>query len=260
LYYLLDTNIVSYLMEQRPAVVAKVGEAGGPDLLFILTISLAEKANGAYNGNAGSLPTVFFDRHHYQPLLKDRGEEVKVSPSGLEESEERFVAALRYYCVSKNGGPPSGAKLFLLRNLTRSKGVGFFATSGFYPDFILWVKNADGSQKVVFVEPQGMRNDDPPPKNPKVDLYLALRDLSDRIEERDGPKEVFLASYIVSATPFHELTNKWGGWTRERFARRHVLFEDDLSDKIPALLEARDELERRISTSYPPPWPPVSFH
>ena len=253
MYYLLDTNIVSYLMEQRPAVVAKVGEAGGPDLLSISTISLAEKANGAYNGNAGSLPTVFFDRHHYQPLFKDRGEEVRVSPSGLEESEERFVAALRDYCASKNGGPPPGTKLFLLRNLTRSKGVGFFATSGFYPDFILWVKSADGSQKVVFVEPHGMRNDDPPPKNPKVDLYLALRDLSDRIEERDGLKGVFLASYIVSATPFHELTNKWGGWTRERFAKRHVLFEDDLRDKIPALLEPRDELERRISTSYPAP-------
>lgn len=216
--------------------------------------ALAEKANGAHDGDAGNLPNVFFDRHLYQPLLKDRGEEVKVSPPGLEESEERFVAALRDYCAGKNGGPPPGTKLFLLRNLTRSKGVGFFATGGFYPDFILWVKGADGSQKVVFVEPHGMRNDDPPPNNLKVDLYLALRNLSDRIEERDGPEGVFLDSYIVSATPFHELSKKWGeGWTRERFARRHVLFEDDLDDRIPALLEPRDELERRISASYPPP-------
>src|SRR5829696_7548229 len=191
-------------MEQRPAVVAKVGEAGGPDLLSISTISLAEKANGAYNGNAGSLPTVFFDRHHYQRLLKDRGEEVRVSPSGLEESEERFVAALRYYCASKNGGPPSGAKLFLLRNLTRSKGVGFFATSGFYPDFILWVKDGD-HQRVVFVEPHGMRNDDAPPYNHKVELYKELKELSDRISQREGRKGVRLDAYIVSATPFYEL-------------------------------------------------------
>ncbi len=216
--------------------------------------ALAKKANDVHDSDAGNLPNVFFDRHLYQPLLKDRGEEIKVSPSGLEESEEKFVSALRDYRAGRNGGPPPGANLFLLRNLTRSKGVGFFDTNGFYPDFILWVKYADGSQKIVFVEPHGMRNDDPPPNNGKVDLYLALRDLSDRIEERDGPEGVFLDSYIVSATPFHELSKKWGeGWTRERFARKHVLFEDDLDARIPILLEPRDELERLISTSYPLP-------
>jgi predicted nucleic acid-binding protein len=46
LNYLLDTNIASYLMERRPAVVAKVGEAGGPGLLSISTISLAELTYG----------------------------------------------------------------------------------------------------------------------------------------------------------------------------------------------------------------------
>ena len=215
--------------------------------------TLASKVNGARDGSAGSLPNIRFDRHLYQPLLKDRGEEVKVSPPGLNESEEKFISALRSYCRSRNGGADSGRKLFLLRNLTRSKGVGFFNTAGFYPDFILWVKEVDGSQKVVFVEPHGMRNDDPPPYNEKVDLHLALRDLSDRIARRGG-QQVFLDSYIVSATPFHELSKRWGeGWTRERFAKKHVLFEDDLDAGISALVEPRDELERRISTSYPFP-------
>ncbi len=214
--------------------------------------TLASKANGARDGDAGSLPNIRFDRHLYQPLLKDRGEEVKVSPPGLNESEEKFISALRSYCQGQNGGAGSGRELFLLRNLTRSKGVGFFNTAGFYPDFILWVKYADGSQKVVFVEPHGMRNDNPTPNNEKVDLYLFLRDLSNRIARRGGQEEVFLDSYIVSATPYHELSKRWGeGWTRERFAKKHVLFEDDLEAGIPALLEPRDELERTISTSYP---------
>ena len=216
--------------------------------------TLASRANGAHDGEAGSLPNIRFDRHLYQPLLKDRGDEIKVSPPGLEESEERFVSALERYYRGGNGVPLPDKKLFLLRNLTRSKGVGFFNTAGFYPDFILWVKEADGSQKVVFVEPHGMRNDDPPPNNEKVELYLALRDLSDRMEERDGPGGVFLDSYVVSATPYEELNRKWGGgWTRERFARKHVIFEDDLESRIPAMLEPRDEVERRISTSYPAP-------
>ena len=216
--------------------------------------ALASRANGAHDGEAGSLPNIRFDRHLYQPLLKERGDEIKVSPPGLEESEEKFISALERYCRGENGDPTPGRKLFLLRNLTRNKGVGFFNTAGFYPDFILWAKEADGSQKVVFVEPHGMRNDDPPPNNEKVDLYLALRDLSDRIGERDGPGGVSLDSYVVSATPYEELSKKWGeGWTRDRFPRKHVLFEDELEARIPALLEPRDELERRILIAYPAP-------
>ncbi len=206
---------------------------------------------GRMDGDAGDLPHVFFDRHLYQPLLKDRGDEVKVSPSGLEPSEQEFVEALERYL---NGtGTRRDEKVFLLRNLSRGKGVGFFDAAGFYPDFILWVKYTDGSQKAVFVEPHGMRNDNPPPKNDKVELYLALRDLSDRLAGKDG-REVFLDSYIVSATPYGELNDKWGGgWMRDDFARKHVLFEDELDARIPALLAPRDDLERRISTSYPHP-------
>lgn len=201
------------------------------------------------DGDAGGLPHIFFDRHLYQPLLKDRGDEVKVSPSGLEPSEEKFVAALKRHL----NGTGDHDKVFLLRNLSLGKGVGFFNTAGFYPDFILWVKHADGSQKVVFVEPHGMRNDDPPPHNDKVELYRTLRDLSDRLAGGEGG-EISLDSYIVSATPYNELNKKWGGgWTRDHFARKHVLFEEDLDTRMPDVLAPRDELERRISSSYPHP-------
>jgi hypothetical protein len=46
--------------------------------------------------------------------------------------------------------------------------VSFYDTSDFYPDFILWVKDGD-RQRVVFVEPHGMRNDDAPPYSDKVE-------------------------------------------------------------------------------------------
>jgi hypothetical protein len=214
---------------------------------------LLQTADAVYRTEAQGtpLPRLVFDRHLYQPLVLEGDDRLKTTPVGLNDSERNFVNTLRAYC--REGADLSGKKLFLLRNLSRGKGIGFFKTAGFYPDFILWVKYAGGSQKVVFVEPHGMRNDDPPPNNDKVDLYLALKDLSDHITPKDG-QEVFLDSYVISATPYEELSKKWGeGWTRERFAKKHVLFEDDMDAGIAALLAPRDKLERRISTSYPYP-------
>ena len=197
------------------------------------------------------LPRLVFDRHLYQPLVLEGDDRLKTTPAGLNDSERNFVNTLRAYC--RNGADLSGKELFLLRNLSRGKGIGFFKTAGFYPDFILWVKHAGGSQKVVFVEPHGMRNDNAPDYNDKVNLYLDLRDLSDRIPRTDG-REVFLDSFIFSATPYEELSKKWGkGWTRERFAKKHVLFEDNLEERMPDLLAPRDALERRVSDDYPPP-------
>ena len=107
-----------------------------------------------YDGK-GVLRGVHFDRHLYEPLLiEPQRSDVKVSPPALQESERLFVDHLKSYCkgAEKIG---NGTELFLLRNLTRGKGVGFFETNWFYPDFILWIKRADG-QRIVFVEPHGM--------------------------------------------------------------------------------------------------------
>jgi predicted nucleic acid-binding protein len=44
--YLLDTNTVSYMMQRRPAIVAKVAEAGGVNNLAITAITVAELRYG----------------------------------------------------------------------------------------------------------------------------------------------------------------------------------------------------------------------
>ena len=60
-------------------------------------------------------------------------------PPPLEESEERFVSDLRAYWEAEKDKSLAGKEIFLLRNLSRGKGVGFFEESNFYPDFILWI-------------------------------------------------------------------------------------------------------------------------
>lgn len=89
-----------------------------------------------------------------------------------------------------------------------------------------------------------MRNDDPPPYNEKVVLYERLKELSERIEQRTGVEGIRLDSYIVSATPYSDLKKRWAGvWsheaTREDFADKHVLFEDDLDARIRLLVEEK---------------------
>ena len=44
--YLLDTNTVSYVLQRRPAIVAKVAEAGGVNNLAITPITVAELRYG----------------------------------------------------------------------------------------------------------------------------------------------------------------------------------------------------------------------
>jgi len=182
---------------------------------------LVEDCNELYETDKGELPRIHFDRHLYQPLLiEDDG--VTSTPPGLQPSERQFVADLREYCASE----PAGVELFLLRNLTRGKGVGFFESDGFYPDFILWVKSGN-RQRIVFVEPHGMLNDPIYEHNERARLHERLPALAREIAERSGNSDVELDSFIVSTTKYDDLRKRYpGNWTKEAFTAKHILFQE----------------------------------
>ena len=166
------------------------------------------------------------ERHLYQPLLvQDDG--VSSSPPGLQESERQFVADLRNYCESEPNALPDGVELFLLRNLTRGKGVGFFNNSGFYQDFILWVKGKD-SQRIVFIEPHGMMHAKAYKDDDKATLHERLPELNQEIANRSGNLNVQLDSFIVSTTKYEDLRTHYDDrtWTKDRFAAKHILFQE----------------------------------
>ena len=177
-----------------------------------------------------ALPGIHFDRHLYQPLLIEV-DGVTSSPPGLRESERTFVADLSAYCANAPTDFMSSTELFLLRNLSRGKGVGFFDNVGFYPDFILWIKTKD-EQRIVFIEPHGMLHQKAYKHDEKAQLHKRLPELAQKIADRSGNPNVRLDSFIISATRYEDLWKYYdnGKWTREDFAAKHILFQESDSE------------------------------
>ncbi len=188
-----------------------------------------------YEEESGQPPRIHFDRHLYQPLLVERpggvGPEITSSPLGLNEGETRFVKDLRDYWIERSAvGQDDGREIFLLRNLSRH-GVGFFASCGFYPDFILWI-NRNGEQRIVFIEPHGMVHARAYIHDEKARLHERLPDVAKKMAKPQGVARVTLDSFIVSRTAFDTLRPRYddGKWTRQRFAEKHILFQERRGD------------------------------
>ena len=203
---------------------------------------LIAEATSIYNEEVGPLPNIYFDRHLFQPLLLDK-EKVESSPKGLNDSEIAFVKALRD-CCSKRGEDKEidgkvNTEIFLLRNESK-KGVGFYYTAGFYPDFILWVKKGE-EQRIVFIEPHGMGREDAPETNDKIRLYRRLHELSGKLGKDSRWNHVSLDSYIVSPTSYNEMADKWSGnWKPEDFFAEHIIFEEHLGERLPEVIESSE--------------------
>ena len=206
----------------RGRYIVKV-ERSEPELISKIE-SLIADCQALYDSEDASLPRVHFDRHLYQPLLVKQGNMLTLSPPGLEESEQAFVKDLRQYYADNR---IDDTEVFLLRNQSRGTGVRFFEESGFYPDFILWVKQGE-SQRVVFIEPHGMLTAKAYVHDHKARLHERLPDLASAISQRSGTCNVSLDSFIVSATRYEELYKRYddGSWTTEKFASKHILFPE----------------------------------
>ena len=186
---------------------------------------LIDEVNRLYKEETGKLPRIHFDRHLYQPLLVEHGDKVRMTPPGLNKSESQFVRDMKDYWAKEKDKSLARVEVFLLRNLSRGTGIGFFEERGFYPDFILWIMDGK-KQHIVFVEPHGMRHANAYIHDDKARLHEALLDLAIGISARSRRKNIMLDSYIISATPYQDLYKKYddGTWDREKFAGAHILF------------------------------------
>ena len=169
----------------------------------------------------GGLRAIPFCHHLYEPLLHLAGSVVEVSPVPLNQGERRFVEDLKTYCDS-SPALLENKELYLLRNLSKGRGVGFFEAGNFHPDFIVWLID-ESQQYISFVDPKGIRNLGA--QDPKIQFFKTIKE----IETRLGDEDVILNSFVISNTPAHEMTMLWET-NRAAMERKHVLFQDDGAD------------------------------
>ena len=158
-----------------------------------------------------------FGQHLYEPLIHLKSDLVEVRPIHLNEGERDFIIDLRSF-YQENRAAFRKRELYLLRNQSRGRGVGFFEAGNFYPDFILWL--VDGwHQHIAFVDPKGIIHLKGP-DDPKISFYRTIKDLETRL----GDTNVTLHSFILSQTPYEQVSWWDGGMTLANFESRHVLF------------------------------------
>jgi len=179
--------------------------------------NLANNLEGLIKEDTATLPRVYFDRSLYVPILLQSGEIDKLSPAGLVESEQKFVKDLKRY-LETNQFP---FEVYLLRNYPFS-GAGFqLQWAGFYPDFIMWVKEG-GKQIIVFIDPKGLEHsrglDDE-----KIQFAKEIKAIQNELGGN-----IILESFILSNTSYSELVKGMLDNPQQvDYENNHVLFLDD---------------------------------
>ena len=168
----------------------------------------------------GPHEAIIFDQHLYQPLFFAGSEDIRVKPVPLNLGEKTLIDLLKNYRHS-HADLLEGKELYLLRNLSRGKGVGFFEAGNFYPDFIMWLLDGD-TQYISFIDPKGILHLSP--ADPKIEFYKQIKE----VEQEMGDDKVVLNSFIISVTPYQEVSKKWDkNWNEEDFDARNILFQRD---------------------------------
>jgi len=199
---------------------------------FLKTLREMLEDPALYERDDGLPARVHFDRHLYLPLLlEDMSDEqvVKYAPPGLNPGECHFVERLRAYVKAEER--PSlleeyDRELFLLRNQSRGRGVGFLVDDEhFFPDFIVWLIGP-GRQDIVFVDPHGLIIGSALDANPKVQFYRTIKEYERRLNERAGREDIALHSYVISQTSFEDLRKQTGISSQPEFNHLHVYFRE----------------------------------
>jgi hypothetical protein len=181
------------------------------------------------------MKAIWFGRHLYEPLLYLDQKIIEISPVPLNKGERNLVEDVTSF---HNDTPEffTDKELYLLRNLSKGRGVGFFEAGNFHPDFILWL--ISGTQQfIAFVDPKGIRNIGF--NDPKIQFFATIKD----IERRLGEPSVTLSSFIVSNTPSHVMRLLWAT-DKSAMEARNILFqEEDKTTYVGKMMQKLCDME-----------------
>ncbi len=174
--------------------------------------------------------------HIFKPLIykstksKDL-EFIKISPVNLVASERDFIKKLEQY-LDANKENLEFDEIYLLRNPSR-KGIGFFETKNFYPDFILWTIK-DEEQTINFIEPHG--NIWESPDNEKFNLPIEIKKIESNLKKK-SKLNIKLNAFILSQTNYSDLN-----WSNKKgdLQEKNMLFLEDGQEFL-------DQLFRKIA-------------
>ncbi len=171
----------------------------------------------------GQLNVCKFGSHLFEPLIHiQRGGKITNQPVALNESEYKFIKHLKnWHGNHKSDLENAGVELFLLRNMSRGKGVGFFEAGNFHPDFILWTL-VGKKQHITFIEPHGLIHEGP--DSEKIRFHKQIKEIEDRINDPN----VVLNCFILSWTGYSDL--KWDK-SRDELENMHIFFMQEDRDK-----------------------------
>jgi len=193
--------------------------------------NLINNIDALFKDDNKTLPRIYFDAHLYVPILLQNKEIDRIYPAGLVESEKEFIEGLRNYL--KNNKPQF--EIYLLRNFPK-RGIGFFNLSGFYPDFIMWIKS-NKKQIIVFIDPKGLEH-----TKGLDDEKIQLKNILKEIEQKLGKSDLMLDSFILSKTPYNELIKgRTKPPSKDEYIKNNVLFLENKNwpEKLFSILKIK---------------------
>ncbi len=188
------------------------------------------------------LDRLMSDAHAYKPLLYTTGHgEVTVQPVPLNMNEKEVVEKLTELASSELAGLRN-RKLFLIRNLSRGRGVSFFDDHAYYPDFIVWLVS-EKCQHIIFLDPKGLIRFGPKERK-KVNLHNTIKKTEQLVRQQNP--DLYLHAYVLSVTPPDLIGDK--PKTQQQWEEQGVYFMKQDIEWTRRILD--DVLREELSTTH----------
>lgn len=212
------------------------------DVIKEVEMLLHEEYINWSNVEQGKIGNIYFDRHLFLPLLMENKDVIEANPVLMNIGEGKFVIDLKkFFDESKENknGLFKSKELFLLRNFSRNKGLGFFEADNFYPDFILWINDIETNTLYInFIDPKGILLLSKQEENPKIQFSTTIKEIEKRVNSKSKMHNISLNSFIVSNTKHKDVIKHYNNkLSINEFNEINVYFQKDQQDYIRKIIE-----------------------